>query len=194
LDAPPAHLCLNSAAPGPKKPHACAGPRQTGPAFHAQRGVTMLNEEPISDPPEVQMPLLAAADLQDSLMVATNDLDRLQRLLNDASETLMGHFYGASSQIQHLARLAAQHPELPESNLHEALGHLAGAVTALQFQDMASQLVAHTHRRLRNCADRLARDVMGDDDEDGVAVVEDAPLRPNPVTQDEMDAGSIELF
>jgi hypothetical protein len=154
----------------------------------------MLNEEPISDPPEVQLPLLAAADLQDSLMVASNDLDRLQRLLNDASETLMGHFCGASAQIQHLARLAAQHPELPESNLHEALGHLAGAVTALQFQDMASQLVSHTHRRLRNCADRLAREVMGDDDEDGAAVVEEAPLRPNPVTQDEMDAGSIELF
>ena len=34
---------------------------------------------------------------------------------------------------------------------------------------------------------------MGDD-EDGEAVVESAPLRPNPVTQDEMDAGSIELF
>ena len=30
--------------------------------------------------------------------------------------------------------------------------------------------------------------------EDGEAVVEIAPLRPNPVTQDEMDAGSIELF
>jgi hypothetical protein len=67
-------------------------------------------------------------------------------------------------------------------------------VTALQFQDMASQLIAHTHRRLRHCADQLAREVMGDDDEDGCAVVEEAPPRPNPVTQDEMDAGSIELF
>jgi hypothetical protein len=62
-----------------------------------------------------------------------------------------------------------------------------------QFQDMASQLVAHTHSRLRSCADRLARDTMGDD-EDGEAVVESGPLRPNPVTQDEMDAGSVELF
>ena len=35
---------------------------------------------------------------------------------------------------------------------------------------------------------------MADDDEDGAALIEDAPLRPNPVTQDEMDAGSIELF
>jgi sulfite reductase beta subunit-like hemoprotein len=74
---------------------------------------------------------------------------------------------------------------------HQDEGH--GAITALQFQDMASQLIAHTRKRLRNCADRLARDAMGDD-EDGEAVVEKAPLRPNPVTQDEMDAGSIELF
>jgi hypothetical protein len=58
---------------------------------------------------------------------------------------------------------------------------------------MATQLIGHTTRRLRNCADRLARDTMGDD-EDGPALVEDAPQRPNPVTQDEMDAGSIELF
>jgi len=156
----------------------------------------MRIDEPLPElpePPQAQLPLLAVADLQDSLMVATNDLDRLQRLLTDATETLMGHFYGASAQITQLSRLAAQHPELPESRLHDTMQHLAGAVTALQFQDMASQLITHTHRRLRNCADRLARDVMGDD-EDGEAVVEDAPLRPNPVTQDEMDAGSIELF
>ena len=70
---------------------------------------------------------------------------------------------------------------------------LRNAITALQFQDMATQLIAHTSRRLRNCADRLARDTMGDD-EDGVAVVDESPLQPNPVTQDEVDAGSIELF
>ena len=58
---------------------------------------------------------------------------------------------------------------------------------------MASQLIAHTHQRLRNCADRIARETMGDDDE-GEAVIEAPPARPNPVTQDEMDAGSIELF
>jgi hypothetical protein len=159
-------------------------------------------------PASLQVQLLTAADLQDSLMVASNDLERLQRLLTDATETLMGHFYGATAQIQHLSRAAARHPEVSESrlhedhlhedhlhenHLHETMQHLAGAVTALQFQDMASQLVNHTQRRLRNCADRLARDVMGDD-EDGETVVEEAPLRPNPVTQDEMDAGSIELF
>ena len=40
----------------------------------------------------------------------------------------------------------------------------------------------------------LARDALGDDDPDGAAVVEEGPLKPNPVTQDEMDAGSVELF
>jgi hypothetical protein len=153
----------------------------------------MQNNEILQVEPTALLPLVAAADLQDSLMVATNDLDRLQRLLSDATETLMGHFYGATAQMKHLLRVAAHHPELDGKELHETMQHLAGAVTALQFQDMASQLVAHTHRRLRNCADRLARDVMGDD-EDGAAVIEEAPLRPNPVTQDEMDAGSIELF
>jgi hypothetical protein len=39
---------------------------------------------------------LAAADLQDHLMVAQNDLNRLQRLLGDACDTLLRHFYGAS--------------------------------------------------------------------------------------------------
>ena len=153
----------------------------------------MCPEPEIPMPPGAPMALMVAADLQDSLMVASNDLDRLQRLLSDATETLMGHFYGAQQQINHLSRLAAQHPELPERDLHLALGHLSGAVTMLQFQDMASQLIDHTHRRLRHCADRLARDVMGDDEE-GAAVIADAPLRPNPVTLDEMDAGSIELF
>lgn len=153
----------------------------------------MFENEVMDEAALAQMPLLAAADLHDSLLTASNDLDRLERLLADATQTLMGHFYGASAQITQLARQAAQHPEAPGAALHEALQHLGGAVTALQFQDMASQLIMHTHRRLRHCADRLARDVMGDED-DGPAVIEDAPLRPNPVTQDEMDAGSVELF
>ena len=138
------------------------------------------------------LPLLAAADLQDHLMVASNDLERLQRLLEDAGEALMGHFCGASSQMTRLRDDSAAALADAEC-IREALQSLAGAITALQFQDMATQLIAHTQRRLRSCADRIARDAMGDD-EDGPAVCEDEPLRPNPVTQDEMDAGSIELF
>jgi hypothetical protein len=145
------------------------------------------------EPPPPLLPLLAAADLQDHLMAATMDLERLQGLLDDASATLMGHFYGATQHLNGLARAAAGTPALDTRALHEALQTLSGAVTALQFQDMASQLIVHTRTRLRSCADQLARDVMGDD-EDGMAVVSAPPLRPNPVTQDEMDAGSVELF
>jgi hypothetical protein len=153
----------------------------------------MLAQDESPPPDSSAMNLLAAADLQDHLMVASNDLERLQRLLSDACDSLMVHFYGASGELRTLLHDAAPQIGLEVPQLHKAMEHMAGAITAMQFQDMASQLVAHTTKRLRNCADRLASQTMGDD-EDGVAVIEDGPLRPNPVTQDEMDAGSIELF
>ncbi len=135
------------------------------------------------------LPLQAAADLQDHLMTATNDLERLQTLLSDACVVLFAGFQGASEQIQ---KLSAQDAG-SEAEANRAIQYLGTAVTALQFQDMASQLIEHTNKRLRSCADTLARETFGDDEE-GEAVVEMPPLRPNPVTQAEMDVGSIELF
>jgi hypothetical protein len=135
------------------------------------------------------LPLAAAADLQDHLLTASHDLERLQTLLSDACEALMRSFHGANERLHALQAAGV----LDTAQLAQAQADLAGAVTALQFQDMASQLITHTGRRLRNCCDRLAAEAMGDD-EDGAAIVEEAPLRPNPVTQDEMDAGSVELF
>ena len=135
------------------------------------------------------MAFLAAADLQDHLITASNDLDRLQTLLADACDTLQTGFFGASRHLHDLRATALPDPQPVE----RAVAHLGAAVTALQFQDMASQLINHTRGRLRNCADRLARDAF-DGDEDGDAVIEEAPLRPNPVTQSEMDTGFIELF
>ena len=147
--------------------------------------------------------LNSAADVQDSLLVAAHDLDRLQRLLGDATATLMTHFYDASSQLQALRQTPADASALHSQAVCAAITHLGGAVTALQFDDMAAQLIAHTTRQLRHCADRMACEAManGDDSDgaehdlaDGPAYVEAAPLRPNPVTQDEIDAGSVELF
>lgn len=136
------------------------------------------------------LPLLAAADLQDHLMTATNDLDRLQTLLADACDVLARSFYGASEQLREL--MDEPRPGAGNAEVYpRVMQHLGGAVTALQFQDMASQLINHTSRRLRSCADQIARVAMGDDDE---TVVQPPPQHPNPVTQDEMDAGSIELF
>lgn len=158
-----------------------------------QQASSPSNAPPDTGPVDGGLSLFVAADLQDHLMVASNDMDRLQRLLGDACETLIGSFYGATGELKTLLHRMATHPEIEAPELHAAMQHMATAITAMQFQDMASQLVDHTTRRLRNCADRLAAETMGDD-EDGVALVEAAPLRPNPVTQDEMDAGSVELF
>ena len=153
----------------------------------------MLNPQAHDPPGAAPMPLLAAADLQDNLLTASHDLDRLQTLLSHACDELMRGFHGAAGEIQELVDAAH---DTPSQELYDSVvQHLGGAITALQFQDMASQLIAHTHQRLRNCADRLAADTFDDgDDETGTALVTPAPLRPNPVTQDEMDAGSIELF
>ena len=130
-----------------------------------------------------------AADLQDNLLTVTNDLERLQTLLDDSHKTLQSGFFGTLELLQSLHSAG----QLEAAPLSQATQHLGCAVKALQFQDMASQLIAHTSRRLHHCADRLARDAFAGDD-DGEAVVEDAPLRPNPVTQSEMDTGFVELF
>ena len=136
--------------------------------------------EPQTAPPD----LLRAAEMQDHLLTASNDLERLQTLLSDACDTLTSSFFSANADIEGLASSLG--------TLQQVRAHLARAITALQFEDLATQLITHTHRRLRNCADRLAADAFEPDD--GEPVIEAAPLRPNPVTQDEMDAGSIELF
>ena len=153
----------------------------------------MLNDASSTDAaldaqPGPSVPWAAAVDLQDDLLTATHDLDRLQALLAHACDELSLGFHGAMSRLQ----TAAANDSCAAVST-DASQVLLSAVTALQFQDMASQLIAHTQQRLRNCADRLARETMGDD-EDGTAIVEDGPRRPNPVTQDEMDAGSVELF
>jgi hypothetical protein len=149
----------------------------------------MSYDDPGTSPPP-EIPLLLAAELQDHLMTASNDLERLQRLLDDACLALMDGFHTSAGQ---LSSVIDQGHEITD-DLHEVRQTLFKAVTALQFQDMATQLIAHTNKRLRNCADQIARDALGDDDPDGAAVVSDGPLKPNPVTQDEMDAGSVELF
>ena len=134
--------------------------------------------------------LVVAAELQDNLLTATNDLERLQTLLDTSHEALQGGFFGSLQLLQDLHDAG----QLDAAPLKVARAHLASAVKALQFQDMATQLIAHTSRRLHHCADRLARDAFAGGEDDDDAMVEEAPLRPNPVTQSEMDTGFIELF
>lgn len=144
--------------------------------------------------PAAMMPLWLAASLQDDLLTASNDLDRLQRLLDHACEDASRHFFGALESIQAIKQqLSAVGGVVDTATVIAQADALQGTVTALQFHDMATQLIAHTDARLRACAERLVRETMPEDEE-GNAVFVDLPQRPNPVTQDELDAGSIDLF
>lgn len=137
--------------------------------------------------PAVQLPVMLVAEVQDSLLVVVHDLTRLDGLLAHTMENLMERFTSASA---HLAS-----PSLGQSEeLDQVRKALHAAVTELQFQDMASQLIVHTSKILQGCAYRLASESMGSEDGEAVPFVDEVPERPNPVTQDEMDAGSIELF
>lgn len=138
--------------------------------------------------PKVTMPMTAVADLHDSLLVVMNDLERLGGLLDHATENLMTRFSAANLALSHMQPDAQ--PELPAVRAELQL-----AVTELQFHDMASQLLVHTDKILKACAYKLAEEAMGQDESEVADAPTDIqPPRPNPVTQSEMDAGSIELF
>jgi hypothetical protein len=131
---------------------------------------------------------MLVAELQDSLMVVMHDLSRLESLLTHTMDNLMARFNSVTIGLEaaHLPDMAA---------MDEVRSDLRAAVTELQFQDMASQLIVHTTLLLQGCAFRLASETMGQDEgEEAAPYSSVVPDRPNPVTQSEMDAGSIELF
>jgi hypothetical protein len=137
--------------------------------------------------PAVQLPVALVAEMQDSLLVVVHDLARLDGLLSHAMENLMDRFTQASADLG----VAASANPLAIESARKAIG---SAVMELQFQDMASQLIGHTSKILQGCAYRLAAESMGAEEGEAMPFVEAVPDRPNPVTQDEMDAGSVELF
>jgi hypothetical protein len=147
----------------------------------------MSSTQIMPDVSAVQLPVMLVAELQDSLLVVVHDLSRLDSLLAHTMENLMERFTRANAHLSSPALAASP-------QLDEVRDSLRSAVTELQFQDMASQLIVHTSKILQGCAYRLASESMGSEDGEAVPFVEDVPERPNPVTQDEMDAGSIELF
>lgn len=162
--------------------------RSDGPKSGCKTSDTSMQTNQSNAPsPAVLLPVMLVAELQDSLLVVVHDLKRLDGLLMHTMENLLVRFTSASENLAD--------PLLPESKeLDIVRNMLRAAVTELQFQDMASQLISHTSKILQGCAYRLASESMGVEDGEAVPFVEDVPERPNPVTQDEMDAGSIELF
>jgi len=149
--------------------------------------MTMQQSSTTTAAPAVQLPLMLVAEVQDSLLVVVHDLTRLDGLLAHTMENLMERFTSASANLADPSLMDSEALDVVRSTLR-------AAVTELQFQDMASQLIVHTSKILQGCAYRLASESMGSEDGEAVPFVEEVPERPNPVTQDEMDAGSIELF
>lgn len=160
------------------------------PQYMLQPGSVAADEE-IGAANAMAVSLNVAADLQDHLMTACSDLDRLHSLLGDAGDTLLRGFGDLADRIA-LYRQGPD-PDQGDAAFNGVGDVLAEIVTALQFQDISSQLIQHTLKRLRNCSDQIASQVFPDD-EDGTAVIEPEPLRPNPVAQTDVDDGSIELF
>ncbi|KAF1047649.1 hypothetical protein [Xylophilus sp.] len=140
------------------------------------------------EPQGARLSVLVAAELQDSLLVVMHDLHRLENLLNHAADNLLERFSAATQGLSDA--VVGQ-----SSALAEVRSNLRGAVTELQFQDMASQLILHTTKVLQGCAFRIASEAMGQEEGEEAAPFTDmVPERPNPVTQSEMDAGSVDLF
>lgn len=117
---------------------------------------------------------------------ARADLDRLQSLIADAGQRLMTSF-------DQIGEIAAR-----ESAAQEMADAVGNAVSALQFQDMAQQLVGHAAKRievLERITGPLSRLPQASVDELAAAVEGTVHERINgPVEQACMDGGSVELF
>jgi hypothetical protein len=107
------------------------------------------------------------------------DLERLKTLIVDAGDRLMASF--------NVVGTLAPQPAHSEEQQRRLAGAIATAVTALQFQDMATQLTTHAQGRLTILKEELGR--FSDGAEPLLA-----PTRLQPVKQIGMSAGSIDLF
>lgn len=125
------------------------------------------------------------ASLSEELLTATTDLKRLQGLLGDATATLLSAFVDATGGARAL-------PDNGEAARIRAA--LSRAMVAMQFEDMATQLITHVNRRLRGVSEVLAHQPY--------PVVETEQIEfpvletggPCPVVQTGMGAGRIEFF
>ena len=110
---------------------------------------------------------------------AAAELARLDHLLAEASRRLFSCFAGASQLVNSLQADGS------DADQWQALrAQLSQAAVALQFEDLAHQMLAHVQTRLGQAAN-------------AAAVTPDAPLalgRPCPVGPTSVQAGSIDFF
>jgi len=112
------------------------------------------------------------------------DLERLKKLVNDAAGRLLGSF----NEFPRLEQQTSRNQE-ERQRVEMAIG---SAITALQFQDMATQLTGHAQRRLsalEECLRTLYAEVPVGGVSAGILIQQSQPVR-----QAEMSAGSVDLF
>lgn len=164
----------------------------------------------------------SARHLAEQLGKASQELDRLQRLLDDAIGSLMSGFSRVAeltgSQRELLHALLAERAESESSgtapatsssraravgeeyrrrsdrNADELAVALNGALTSLQFEDISTQLINHVRERVADLSEILL------DPETRLAAAglgADRPMNARtfgPVSQEGLDRGSVELF
>jgi len=137
----------------------------------------------MTTPSEANPQAAASADagrgaVQECAAIA-EDLERLKTMIVDAGDRLLSSFNQVGALAPEMAASEDQRVRLAEA--------INGAVTALQFQDMATQLTAHAQRRLgalEICLKSLSAE----------AAVSLTLIHTQPVHQAEMSAGSVDLF
>jgi hypothetical protein len=131
------------------------------------------------NPPETRQDSAGQGAARECAAIAA-DLERLKALIAEAGDKLLVSFNEVSEVLPRLAASGTEQQRIA--------GAVAGAVTALQFQDMATQLTQHAQTRLnalQDCLKSLAADAA-----DPLF----ADTRMQPVRQVGMGAGSIDLF
>lgn len=121
--------------------------------------------------------------LEKELDGAHADLARLANLLTHAFEELLASFNEIQATTAGNANTAI-HP------------HVLRAVTALQCEDMASQLIGHTCKRLDSARGALKHMVPLPQQAQSSAPGDDEGVQCTiaPVHQEAVDAGTVELF
>jgi capsule polysaccharide export protein KpsE/RkpR len=134
-----------------------------------------MNKKPMS---ESSLPDVGRDAAQECAAIEA-DLERLKAIVNDAAGRLVGSF-NEFACLEHKTNRNVEERQRIEFAIDSA-------VTALQFQDIATQLAHHAQRRLaalETCLRALYAGAPGN------GLLE----HPQPVRQAEMSTGSVELF
>jgi len=134
-----------------------------------------MTHDPTSEP---DRPDTGRAAAQECAAIEA-DLERLKTIVNDAAGRLMGSF----TEFVNLEQQTSRNEE-ERQRIESAIG---SAVTALQFQDMATQLTGHAQKRLV-ALEACLRSLSGEGATDRLLA------HPQPVRQTEMSSGSVDLF